>query len=202
MVLANTRLDEHPELLALVHTAKAGWTQGYTDLYGRPVIGTTALVPNTEWVVVTELPQAEAYAASRAARWVLLGGTLVIGLLLSLTVSILLKHRFLQPMQRLQLGVQQIGKGDLTRMFHKPVKATLLPLTLAECGQVTDPGDCIFDALLGLCRNCKVWKSQFWSEPVMRGKRGPTRLESQAVTATAVESRLKSQEVFQTGART
>ncbi|HYQ91216.1 MAG TPA: ATP-binding protein, partial [Candidatus Competibacteraceae bacterium] len=114
VVLANTRLDEHPELLALVRAAKAGWTQEYTDLHGRPVVGTTALVPNTEWVVVTELPQAEAYAASRAAWWVLLGGTLVIGLLLSLIVSILLKRRFLQPMQRLQLGVQQIGKGDLS----------------------------------------------------------------------------------------
>jgi two-component system sensor histidine kinase/response regulator len=84
------------------------------NLQGRPVVGTTAPVPGTPWVVITEVPQAEAYAASRFAWWALSGGTLVIGLLLSLVVSALLKRRFLRPIQRLQAGVQQIGQGDLS----------------------------------------------------------------------------------------
>ncbi len=114
VVLAQTRLDGHPELLALVRAAKEIRAGEYLDLQGRPVVGTTAPVPGTSWVVVTEIPQAEAYAASRTTWWVLLGGTLVIGLLLGQVVSTLLKHRFLRPMQRLQAGVQQIGQGDLS----------------------------------------------------------------------------------------
>lgn len=114
VVLANTRLDNHPELLALVRAAKETWAGEYADLQGRPVVGTTVPVPGTPWVVVTEIPQAEAYAASRFAWWVLLGGTLAIGLLLSQVVSILLTRRFLRPMQRLQAGVQRIGQGDLS----------------------------------------------------------------------------------------
>ncbi|MCB1825045.1 MAG: response regulator [Candidatus Competibacteraceae bacterium] len=114
IVLANTRLDGHPELLALVHATQATWAEKYTDLQGRPVVGATMPVPGTDWVVVTEVPQAEAYAASRTAWWVLLGGMSMIGLLLGQTVSTLLSRQLLQPMQRLQTGVQQIGQGDLS----------------------------------------------------------------------------------------
>jgi len=114
VVLANTRLDNHPELFALIRAARETWAGEYRNLQGRPVVGTTAPVPGTPWVVITEVPQAEAYAASRFAWWALSGGTLVIGLLLSLVVSALLKRRFLRPIQRLQAGVQQIGQGDLS----------------------------------------------------------------------------------------
>ncbi|WP_373498907.1 PAS domain S-box protein, partial [Desulfococcus sp.] len=113
VVLANTRIDDRPELFALVRAARETWAGEYLDLHGRPVVGTTVPVPGTPWVVVTEVPQAEAYAASRKAWWVLLCGTLVIGLLLSLGVSALLTRRFLRPMRRLQTGVQHISRGDL-----------------------------------------------------------------------------------------
>ncbi|HHW78885.1 MAG TPA: hypothetical protein GX399_17930, partial [Xanthomonadaceae bacterium] len=39
VVLANTRLDNHPELLALVRAAKETWAGEYADLQGRPVVG-------------------------------------------------------------------------------------------------------------------------------------------------------------------
>lgn len=113
IVLAQTRLDSHPELLALVRAAQQTWAGEYTDLQGTPVVGTTVPVPGTPWVVVTEASQAEAYAASRTAGWMLLGGALIIGLLVARVVSVLLKRQFLRPMQRLQTGVQQIGQGDL-----------------------------------------------------------------------------------------
>jgi signal transduction histidine kinase/DNA-binding response OmpR family regulator/HPt (histidine-containing phosphotransfer) domain-containing protein len=101
-----------------VRAAKENWAGEYLNLHGRPVVGTTAPVPGTSWVVVTEISQAEAYAASRFAWWVLLGGTSVIGLLLSLVVSALLKRRFLRPIQRLQAGVRQIGQGDLSHRIR------------------------------------------------------------------------------------
>jgi len=114
VALANTQLDDRPELLALVRAAKASWAGEYADLRGRPVVGTTVPVPGTQWVVITEIPQAEAYAASRTAWWALLGGAMVIGLMLAQVVSILLRRRFLQPMRHLQAGVQRIGQGDLS----------------------------------------------------------------------------------------
>ncbi len=47
VVLAQTRLDDHPELLALVRAAKEVRAAEYPDLQGRPVVGTTAPVPGT-----------------------------------------------------------------------------------------------------------------------------------------------------------
>ena len=114
MVVAQTRLDDRPELLALVRAAKETWAGDYTNLQGQPVVGTTIPVPETSWILVTEVTQAEVYAASRTAWWSLLVGTLVIGLVLAQVVSMLLKRRFLRPMQRLQVGVRQIGAGDLS----------------------------------------------------------------------------------------
>ncbi len=110
---ARTQLDSHPELLALVRGASETWAGEYRDLQGRPVVGTTVPVPGVSWVVIAEIPQAEAYAATRIAWWVLLGGALVIGLLIAKAVSSLLEREFLRPMGRLQTGVQQIAQGDL-----------------------------------------------------------------------------------------
>ncbi len=113
IVLAQTRLDERPELWALVREASKPRAGEYRDLDGRPVVGTAVPVPDAPWVVITEIPQAEAYAASRIAWWVLLAGSLVVGLLIARVVTSLLEREFLQPMKRLQTGVQKIAHGDL-----------------------------------------------------------------------------------------
>ncbi|MDS4039932.1 MAG: response regulator [Candidatus Competibacter sp.] len=114
VVLANTRLDDQPELLALVRGSNQTWAGEYRDLQGRPVVGTVVPVPGTPWIMITEIPQAEAYAASRTAWLVLLGGALIVSLVLSLMISTLLSRQFLWPMQRLRAGVYQIGQGDLS----------------------------------------------------------------------------------------
>ena len=118
VVLANTRLDDHPELFGVVRAAPETWAGEYRDLRGRPVVGATVLVPGTPWIVVTEIPQAEAYAASRTAWWVLLGGALIVSLFLSLMVSSLLSRQLLRPMKRLHMGVYQIGQGDLSHRIR------------------------------------------------------------------------------------
>jgi signal transduction histidine kinase/DNA-binding response OmpR family regulator/HPt (histidine-containing phosphotransfer) domain-containing protein len=89
------------------------WSGEYRNFQGEPVVGTMVPVPGTPWVAVTELPRAEAYAASRRALWIVAGVTLLFGALLVITISALLERQFLRPMQRLQEGVQRIGQGDL-----------------------------------------------------------------------------------------
>jgi len=48
-----------------------------------------------------------------------------------------------------------------------------MPLTLAWGGQVAEPGDYIFDALLGLCRDRKDWEALSWGGKAVMGERGP-----------------------------
>ncbi len=78
VVLADTRLDRRPELLALVRSAHGMWAGEYRNFQDEPVVGTMAPVPGTPWVAVTELPRAEAYAASRRALWGMAAATAAI----------------------------------------------------------------------------------------------------------------------------
>jgi PAS domain S-box-containing protein len=114
LVLANTRLNGRTELMGLVRAAKESWAGEYHDLQGRPVVGTLVPVAGTPWVVITEMQRAEAYAASRTAWKVLLAATAAIGLALSLSVSALLRRRFMRPIHRLLTGTERIGQGDLS----------------------------------------------------------------------------------------
>ncbi len=113
VVLDSTRLDRRPDLLGMVRAAGDLWAGDYLSFGGEPVVGTMMAVPGTPWVAVTELPQAEAYAASRRALWTMAVGTLLFSALLVGTISALLERQFLRPMGRLRTGVQQIGQGDL-----------------------------------------------------------------------------------------
>ena len=111
VVAAHTRLDD--QLLGLVRAARESWAGEYLNFQGNPVVGTMVPVPGTPWVAVTELPQAEAYAASRRALWIMAAATLAFGALLAATLSALLERQFLWPMRRLREGVRRIGQGDL-----------------------------------------------------------------------------------------
>jgi two-component system, sensor histidine kinase and response regulator len=113
LVLANTRLDHRPDLLAMISAAKGAWAGAYRSFWGEPVVGTMTKVPGTPWVAVTELSQAEAYAASRRALWIMAGVTLLFTALLVGSTSVLLERQFLRPMGHLLRGVEQIGEGDL-----------------------------------------------------------------------------------------
>jgi len=114
MVLANTRFDIRPELLGLVGKTGEVWVGEYQNLQNTPVLGTAVPVAGTPWVMVAEVSQTEAYAASRTAWWGLLVGVLIIGLLIGRVVSSLPERQFLQPMRQLRKGVQRIAEGDLS----------------------------------------------------------------------------------------
>jgi signal transduction histidine kinase len=110
---ANTRLDDHPELFALLRANTASWAGMYRNLQGVPVVGTTIPVPNTRWMIITEAPQSEAFAASRKAWRTLVGGAVFIGTVLALVISVFLNRNFLSPLGLLLSGVLHIKKGNL-----------------------------------------------------------------------------------------
>ncbi|CAN5540911.1 hypothetical protein BH10CHL1_BH10CHL1_18600 [soil metagenome] len=113
IALANINLDTRPELAAMLHTSGNLWTGAYVNFEGTPVFSATAPVPSTNWVVVTELAQTEAFSVTRRAWWLLGISMLVFGILsLSITTKLLGRVIF-QPMEELQAGAKRIGQGDL-----------------------------------------------------------------------------------------
>ena len=102
----------------------------YTNFQDVHVVGVTAPVAGTDWTVVTELAQVEAYATSRHALWLFGGGTVLFACLVMLVTGAFLRVLVFRPMEELQTGAVRIGQGDLDYQI-KNVRQD-------EIGQVAD----------------------------------------------------------------
>jgi PAS domain S-box-containing protein len=70
-------------------------------------------VAGTDWVVITELPQSEAFSVSRRALAVLAGGLTIFGMLIMSVSSYYLRQMVINPLENLRAGAERIGQGDL-----------------------------------------------------------------------------------------
>jgi PAS domain S-box-containing protein len=113
IVLAHTSIEGKPELLAWLTSSNQEWYGEYVNFDAIPVVAATAPVPGVDWVVVTELPQSEAFGASRTALPLLGGGMLLLGLVAMWITSRLLAYQVFEPMEKLRIGTERIGQGDL-----------------------------------------------------------------------------------------
>lgn len=127
----STRLDDHPELFALLRANTASWAGAYRDLRDVPVVGTTIPVPDTRWMIISEAPQSEAFAASRKAWRILVGGALCVGVALALVISVFLNRKFLRPMNSLLAGVHHVQRGDLHHRINLPGQNEIGQVALA-----------------------------------------------------------------------
>jgi signal transduction histidine kinase/HAMP domain-containing protein len=83
-----------------------------TNIQGKDVLSSFALIPNLDWAVVVDLPVAEAYEALYASI-MRTSALFLIGLGMALIASYFLARRVVQPMRILRQGVERIGTGDL-----------------------------------------------------------------------------------------
>ncbi len=114
VALEQTSLQGRGEMSALSEAAEQKWHGSYRNFQGQQVVGTTAPVANTEWVVITELPQSEAQAVSRTALALLSGGIVLFGSIVT-GISFLFVRRFIfQRLEKFRDGAERIGQGDLS----------------------------------------------------------------------------------------
>ncbi len=67
LVMSHATIAGRPELQAMLQAPDNQWNGEYANFQGAPVIGSTAAIPNTDWIVVTEIAEYEAFAPSRKA---------------------------------------------------------------------------------------------------------------------------------------
>ncbi len=111
--IAYIDLKERPETIAYMEASNHTWTGSYVNFEGTRVVGVAAPIPGTDWTVVTELPQREAFAVSRTALLILGGGMALFGLLVMGVTARLLTQLILRPMEKLRDGAEWIGYGHL-----------------------------------------------------------------------------------------
>ena len=112
VVLANTRIKERPGP-GDEPTSGETWQGIYTNFEGVRVVGMTAPLPGTDWVVVTEVAESEAAAVRNSALGLLGGGLVLFGGLVMGVTTLLLSRRVFRPVEQLQAGAGRIARGDL-----------------------------------------------------------------------------------------
>jgi len=117
VVLAFTTLEGRPEMHGILEAPEQKWTGSYDNFQGSRVIGVTQPVFNTDWVIVTEVAEAEAFRVSQTALLLLGGGLIGLGVLVMLVTSRFLGRLILGPMERLRTGTVRIGHGDLSHQI-------------------------------------------------------------------------------------
>ncbi len=118
VALDRTSLEGRPEMLSLSQAPGNEWSGIYQNFQGSQVVGTTAPVAGTDWVVVSELLRSEALSTSRAALLIVGGGLLAFGFLVALTSSRFLRQLIVQPLELLWAGAERIGRGDLSHRIE------------------------------------------------------------------------------------
>jgi two-component sensor histidine kinase/HAMP domain-containing protein len=113
VVLALTNIQGRPEMVALSQSPGYTWHGTYDNLEGEQVVGVTAPVPGTEWVVVTELSRSQSTFVSRTVLFSVGGGILLAGVLMLWIGRGFLERVVFRPMDRLQAGAERIGQGAL-----------------------------------------------------------------------------------------
>lgn len=101
-----------PEFLAALATRDL-WYGEYVNFDEQHVVGVAAAVPGVNWVVITELPDSEAFAYSRRAYYWLGSGMLAFVILVMWASAEWLEAWILTPIDRLRDGAEQIGRGGL-----------------------------------------------------------------------------------------
>jgi len=84
----------------------------YDDYRGVPVIAAYRWIPEGELSLITEVEQAEAFAAVADLRWTVFAISLAVGLFAALC-GYLVARTVTKPVRELVAGTEQIGKGNL-----------------------------------------------------------------------------------------
>jgi signal transduction histidine kinase len=113
VVLARTSIAGRPEIEQARQAPDYRWRGHYYNFAGVQVVGSTAAIPDSEWIIFTEVARAEAFSITLQALYILGGGVALSGLLMTLAAVRLMNWAVFEPLKNLQEGARRFGRGDL-----------------------------------------------------------------------------------------
>ncbi|MBI5822953.1 MAG: HAMP domain-containing protein [Chloroflexi bacterium] len=125
IVLSNQNIGDTALFEAILQSPGEKWIGNALNFEGVKVVNVSMPVELTEWIVISELPQEEAYAASRQASTLI--PVLVIFLMIIVTITFrrMLDRVIMQPLNLLRQGANQVGQGNLSHRIAIPRKDEL-----------------------------------------------------------------------------
>ncbi len=120
VVLSNLNIGDTKQFRDILQAHGQEWIGITVNFDGIRVVSVSAPIENTDWIVISELPIKEAFAATYRATIII---PIVILILMSITVltfrNIFLRQ-VLDPLQHLQHGTHEISVGNLSYRLKIP----------------------------------------------------------------------------------
>ncbi len=120
VVLSNRNILDLPIYTDIMQSPNHQWIGNNVSFNGVSVVSVSVPVENTNWIVISELPEKEAYALSRRAAIII---PVVLFLLMSFATFAFnetLKRLVIQPLELLRTGTNQVGQGNLSYRITIP----------------------------------------------------------------------------------
>jgi signal transduction histidine kinase len=183
VALSQSIADSH-EYAAIMNAPDYQWQGEYTNVQGEDVLGASTSVPNSPWIVVTEIETNEAFATTRNAMLLRFVIVLIIGAIFLWLSRRFLITRYFRPLENLQQGALRVETGDMQ---------TLVPVTrMDEIGQLTET----FNIMMhGLSRQAEEMRGQTIALQQEVDERKRTEVELEQAVADLIVANEKAEEV-------
>ena len=130
MVLENRYASQSQIFSRIQHQPEEAWSGLFHNVQNQLVQTHAQRIPQTDWVVVTEVSNHEVTYTRGAALRISAAGLLLMWILITVTINIFMERLVLQPIKILRDGADRIGRGD----FHHRVQT----MRADEIGQVSE----------------------------------------------------------------
>jgi signal transduction histidine kinase len=110
--LVNANVRTIPIFDGLLRQEDRTWEGEYTNLLGQKVLGASARVDATDWMLVVEILQDEAYSPSRTAVLVTMVTISLLAVIVMFGNARFLRNLVFRPIEQLRAGAGRLGEGD------------------------------------------------------------------------------------------
>lgn len=114
VVLSNQTITGAPLFTAILESPGQKWIGSATNFSGVKVVVVSSSIELTDWIIISELPQEEAFATSRQASILIPIGIVILMVVSMFSFRRILNQQILQPLNLLRDGAHRIGQDDLS----------------------------------------------------------------------------------------
>jgi two-component sensor histidine kinase/HAMP domain-containing protein len=125
VVLSNKNIRDTEQFQAIMGSPQYRWLGNTVNFNGVKVVSVSAPVETAEWIVISELHEREAYAASRRAAVLIPLGILLMAFVAVFVIREVMLRVFLRPLELLHDGANEVSLGNLSHRIVIPRKDEL-----------------------------------------------------------------------------
>jgi len=120
VVLSNQNISDTKQFKNILQAPEEKWIGDTVNFKGINVVTISTPIELTQWIVISELPQTEAFATSRRASVIIPSSIVLLMLIATIGFRVTLDRWIIRPLNLLHSGASQVGQGNLSYRIKIP----------------------------------------------------------------------------------